>query len=176
VIRRYSELFVSAWFRGCLTARDTRSEYTKHPHDIHVYSTIRRNGCLCGCFTHANTLDCTTQGGFNHPRVSNDHAQSTAILGSVGKVDFLRRFCMRFQFFQIIPETVRRQDNANSPYLCAPYPTLSLKTSTEERGEANLSNTSRFTGHLTYYTQSRHLIGLQRMTARSPFPPVSTMQ
>ena len=116
MIWRYSELFVSAWFRGCIMTRGTRGEYAKHPHVIYVYSTIRRNGCLCGCFTHANTLDCTTQGGFNHPRVSNDHAQSTAILGSVGKVDFLRRFCMRFQFFQIIPETMRRQDSANYPF------------------------------------------------------------
>ena len=38
-------------------------------------------------------------GGFNHPRVSNDRAQSAAILGSGGKVDFLRRFCIRFQFY-----------------------------------------------------------------------------
>ena len=30
------------------------------------------------------------------------------MLGSGGKVDFLRHFCMRFQFFQIIPETVRK--------------------------------------------------------------------
>ena len=109
MIRRYSELFVSAWFRGCLTARDTRSEYTKHPHDIHVYCTIRRNWYLCGCFVRSNTLDCTSPGEYNHPRVSNDHAQSTTILGSGEKVEFLRRFCMRFQFFQIIPETVRRQ-------------------------------------------------------------------
>lgn len=61
--------------------RGTRSEYVKHPHNIHVYSTIRRNGCLCGCFTLSNTLDCTSKGGFNHPGVGNDHAQSTAILG-----------------------------------------------------------------------------------------------
>ena len=116
MIRRYSELFVSAWFRGRITTRDTRSEYTKHPHDIHVYCTIRRNWCLCGCFTHSDMLECISQGGFNHPRVSNDHAQSTAMLGSGEKVDFLSRFCMRFQFFQIIPETVTRQDNANSPF------------------------------------------------------------
>ena len=37
-------------------------------------------------------------GGFNHPRVSNDRVKSTAILGSGGKVDFLRHFCMKFQF------------------------------------------------------------------------------
>ena len=37
------------------------------------------------------------------------------------------------------------------------------KTSVEERGEAILGNTSRFTGHLAHYTQSEHLIGLRRM-------------
>jgi hypothetical protein len=136
MIRRYSELFVSAWFRGCITTRDTRSEYAKHPHDIHVYCTIRRNGCMCGCFTHSNTLDCNSQGEYNHPRVSNDRAQSTAILGSGEKVDFLRHFYLRFQFFQIILETVKQQNSVNYPYLCAPYPTQSLKTSTKERVEA----------------------------------------
>ena len=79
--------------------RGTGSEYVKHPHDIHVYPTIRRNGCLCGCFTHSNTLDCNLQGEYNHPRVSNDRAQSAAILGSCEKVDFLRCFCIRFQFY-----------------------------------------------------------------------------
>ena len=107
-------------------------------------------------------------GGFGHPRVSTDRAQSTAILGSGGKVDFLRRFCIKFQFFQIIPETARRQDSANSLYLCAPYPTQNLKTSTEERGEAVWGPASRFTGHLAHYTQSRHLIALQRIAAQSP--------
>ena len=120
--------------RGCPTTRDTRSEYTKHPHDIHVYCTIRRNGCLCGCFTQSDMLECISQGGINHPGVGNDNAQSTAMLSSGGKVDFLRRFCMRFQFFQIIPETVTRQDNANSPYLCAPYPTQSLKNLHRRKG------------------------------------------
>ena len=93
--------------------RGTRSEYAKHPHNIHLYRTIGRNGCLCGCFTCSNTLDCASQGGFNHPRVDNDHAQTTAMLGSGGKVDSLRLFCMRFQFFQIIPETMRQKDSAN---------------------------------------------------------------
>ena len=79
--------------------RSTRSEYAKHPHNIHVYCTIRRNGCLCGCFIRLNTLDCTSQGEYNHPRVSNDRAQSTAILGSGEKVDFLRHFCIKFQFY-----------------------------------------------------------------------------
>ena len=68
--------------------------------------------------------------------MSNDHAQSTAMLGSGEKVDSLRHFCIRFQFLQIIPETMRQKDNVNSLYSCAPYPTLSLKTSTEERVEA----------------------------------------
>ena len=134
VIRRYSELCVFAWFSGCITTRGTPSEYAKHPHNIHVYSAIRRNGWLCGCFTHSNTLDCTSQGEYNHPRVGNDHAQSTAILGSGGKVDFLRRFCIKFQFFQIIPETARRQDSANSLYLCAPYPTQNLKNLHRRKG------------------------------------------
>ena len=115
MIRRYSELFVSAWFRGRITTRDTRSEYAKHPHNIHVYCTIRRNGCLCGCFTHANTLECTSQGGFNHPRVGNDHAQITAILSSGEKVGCFKHFCMRFQFLQIIPETMRQKDSTNYP-------------------------------------------------------------
>ena len=44
-------------------------------------------------------------GGFNHPRVSNDHAQSTAILGSGEKVGYFRHFCMRFQFYLIHGET-----------------------------------------------------------------------
>ena len=132
MIRRYSELFVSAWFRGCLTTRDTRSEYAKHPHNIHVYCTIRRNGCLCGCFIHPNTLDCTSQGGFNHPRVSIDRSKSTAILGSGEKEDFLRHFSMRFQFFQIIPETVR--NCADFIYSCAQYPTQSLKNLHQRKG------------------------------------------
>ena len=95
--------------------RGTRSEYAKHPHNIHLYRTIGRNECLCGCFTCSNTLDCASQGGFNHPRVDNDHAQTTAMLGSGGKVDSLRHFCMRFQFFQIIPETMRQKDSTNYP-------------------------------------------------------------
>ena len=134
MIRRYSELFVSAWFRGCLTTRGTRSKYTKYPHDIHVYCTIRPYGCLCGCFTRSNTLECLSQGKYNHPGVGNDWSKSTAILGSGGKVDFLRRFCIKFQFFQIIPETARRQDSANSLYLCAPYPTQSLKNLHRRKG------------------------------------------
>ena len=119
---------------GCPTTRDTRGEYTKHPYDIHVYSTIRRNGCLCGCFTHANTLDCNSQGEYNHPRVGNDRSKSTAMLGSGEKVGSLRHFCIRFQFFQIIPETARRQDSANSLYLCAPYPTQNLKNLHRRKG------------------------------------------
>ena len=148
---------------GCITIKDTLSEHAKHPHNIHLYRTIGRNGCLCGCFTCSNTLDCASQGGFNHPRVDNDHAQTTAMLGSGGKVDSLRHFCMRFQFFQIILETVRQQNNANFLYSCSSYPTQSLKTSTEERVEAILGYASRFTGHLARFTQSRHLIGLRRM-------------
>ena len=70
--------------------RGTRSEYVKHPHNIHVYCTIGRNGCLCRCFTRANKLDCTSQGEYNHPRVGNDHAQTTAMLGSGGKLSYLR--------------------------------------------------------------------------------------
>jgi hypothetical protein len=42
------------------------------------------------------------------------------------------------------------------------------KTSVEERVEAILSNTPRFTGHLARFTQSGHLVGLQRMAAESP--------
>jgi hypothetical protein len=42
------------------------------------------------------------------------------------------------------------------------------KTSTEERGEAVWGPASRFTGHLARFTQSRHLIALQRMAAMSP--------
>ena len=118
----------------CITTRDTRSEYAKHPHDIHVYSTIRRNGCLCGCFISSNTLECTFQGGFNHPRVSTDRAQSTAILGSGEKVSSLRHFCIRFQFFQIIPETMRQKDSANYLYSGAPYPTQSLKKPPPKKG------------------------------------------
>jgi hypothetical protein len=114
--------------------RGTRSEYVKHPHNIHVYSTIRRNGCLCGCFTRSNTLDCTSQGEYNHPRVGNDHAQSTAILGSGGKVSYFRYFCIRFQFLQLIPETVRQQNSINYPYLCTSYPTQSLKNLHRKKG------------------------------------------
>ena len=134
MIRRYSELFVFAWFRGCIITRGTRSEYAKHPHNIHVYCTIRRAGCLCGCFTHANTLDCTSQSGFNHPRVGNDHAQRTAILGSGEKVDSFRHFYLRFQFFHIIPETVKLKDNANFLYSCSSYPTQSIKNLHRKKG------------------------------------------
>ena len=38
-------------------------------------------------------------GGFGHPRVSTDRAQSTAILGSGEKVGYFRHFCMSFQFY-----------------------------------------------------------------------------
>ena len=107
MIRRYSELFVSAWFRGCITIRGTRSEYAKHPHIIHVYCTIRHNGCLCGCFTPSNTLDCTSQGEYNHPRVGNDRSKSTAILGSGEKVGSFRHVYLRFQFYQIHSETAQ---------------------------------------------------------------------
>ena len=134
MIRRYSELFVFAWFRGCLTTRGTRSEYAKHPHNIHVYCTIWPYGCLCGCFTPSNTLECTSQGEYNHPRVGNDHTQTTAILGSGEKVGSFRHFYLRFQFFQIIPETVEWQDSANSLYLCAPYPTQSIKNLHRRKG------------------------------------------
>ena len=134
MIRRYSELFVSAWFRGCITTRDTRSEYAKHPHAIHIYCTIRPYGCLCGCFTHSNTLDCTSQGGFNHPRVSTDRSKSTAILGSGGKVGFLRHFCIKFQFLHFTPETMRQKDSANDLYSGAPYPTQSLKKPPPKNG------------------------------------------
>ena len=115
MIRRYGELFVSAWFSGCITTRGPRSEYTKHPHVIHVYCTIRRSGWLCGCFTHSNTLDCNSQGEYNHPRVGNDRSKSTARLGQGGKVDSFRHFCMRFQFFQIITEMMRQKDSINYP-------------------------------------------------------------
>jgi hypothetical protein len=47
-------------FSGCITTRGTRSEYTKHPHIIHVYCTIRPYGCLCGCFILLNCLECTS--------------------------------------------------------------------------------------------------------------------
>ena len=49
-------------------------------------------------------------------------------------MDTFRHFCMRFQFFQSIPETVRRQDSANSLYSCAPYPTQSLKNLHRRKG------------------------------------------
>ena len=74
-------------------------------------------------------------GGFNHPRVGNDHAQITAILSSGEKVGSLRHFYLRFQFFQIIPETMRQKDSANSLYSCAPYPTQSLKNLHRIKGE-----------------------------------------
>ena len=61
-----------------------------------------------------------------------------------------------------------QRDSANYLYSGAPYPTQSLKTSTEERVEAVWGPASRFTRHLAHYTQSRHLIGLRRMAARSP--------
>ena len=59
----------------------TRSGYTKYPHIIHVYCTIRLNGCFCRYFVCSKTLERTFQGGFNHPRVGNDYVQSTAKLG-----------------------------------------------------------------------------------------------
>jgi hypothetical protein len=41
---------------------------------------------------------------------------------------------MRFQFFQIIPETVRLKDNANFLYSCSSYPTQSLKKLHRRKG------------------------------------------
>ena len=81
-------------------------------------------------------------------------------------MDSFRYFYLKFQFFQIIPKTVRQQNSVNSLYSGAPYPTQSLKKPPPKKGGRLFrGDTSRFTGHLAHNTQSRHLIVLQRMTA-----------
>ena len=127
MIQWYSVLFVFAWFSGCITTRGNRRQYTKHPYVIRVYCTIRLNGCLRGCFTPSKTLDCTSQGEYNHPRVSNDRAQSTAILGSGERVGDHRHFTRLCVYARSILETVRRRADTNSLHMWAAYPTQGVK-------------------------------------------------
>ena len=49
-------------------------------------------------------------------------------------MDSCRHFYLRFQFFQIIPETVRQQNSVNYPYLCTSYPTQNLKNLHRRKG------------------------------------------
>ena len=79
-------------FSGWIKTKRTRSDSKKHPYKCHLFRLIALNGCLCGCFTLSNTLECTSQGEYDHPRMSNDRAQSTAILGSGERVGDHRHF------------------------------------------------------------------------------------
>ena len=120
---------------GGASRQETPAVNTQSTRMIFTYTLLSGATGACVGVLHAKTRSIVLfKGEYNHPRVGNDRSKSTAMLGSGEKVGSLRHFCIRFQFFQIILETVRQQNNVNSLYSCAPYPTQSLKKPPSRKG------------------------------------------
>ena len=115
---------------------------------IFTYTALSGLTGACVGVLHPQTRSNVLRRVNNHPRVGNDHTQTTAILGSGEKVGSFRHFYLRFQFFQIIPETMRQKDSANYLYSGAPYPTQSLKNLHRRKGGGCLGRYIKIYGAL----------------------------